>query len=197
MSTVPTAVPSTPTVPKVMSPFEPEANVMFLLSPVMVPVSMVEDDVMDRCPPMVMLAKSTDPESMVKAPVVVRAALPVMLPRYHVPAADTAADEDRARIPTSALLVPILASVMVPLPDVKVRLDVPRIAPSVMLSLLVVIERASLSVRAPGEIALSICQVPDAVLVPVLVSVREPSFVLVSPNELRVILPDPELMVSV
>jgi hypothetical protein len=180
-----------------MSPFEPEANVMFLLSPVMVPASIVEDDVMDRCPPMMMLAKSTDPELMVRAAVEVRAASPEISPTYQFPAVDTALDDERARLPILLAFVPKLASVITPVPEVKDRLDVPRIAPRVMASSLVTTVKSPPRVKAPGERALSTCQVPEAVLVPVVVSVREASFVLVSPNELRVILPDPELMVRV
>ena len=41
-------------------------------------------------------------------------------------------------------LVPILPSVMEPLPDVRVTLEVPRRVPRVMLSLDVVIDRAPL-----------------------------------------------------
>ena len=42
-------------------------------------------------------------------------------------------------MPTSELLLPILPSVMVPLPDVRVTLEVPRRVPRVMLSLDVVL----------------------------------------------------------
>ena len=114
--------------------------------PVMVPVSIDELEVMLRCPPLMTLSKSTEPASMVSAPVVVMAAFPMVLPEYQLPAADTAADDESARMPTSELLVPILPSVMVPLPDVRVTLEVPRRVPRVMLSLDVVIDRAPLGV---------------------------------------------------
>ena len=61
--------------------------------PVMVPVSIDELEVMLRCPPLMTLPKSTEPPSMVSAPVVVMA-IPVMLPEYQLPAADTAADDE-------------------------------------------------------------------------------------------------------
>ena len=90
----------------------------------MVPVSIDELEVMLRCPPLMTLPKSTEPASMVSAPVEVIAALTVMLPEYQLPAADTAADDESARMPISELLVPILPSVMVPLPDVRVTSEV-------------------------------------------------------------------------
>ena len=76
-----------------------------------------------------MFAKSTVPALMVRAPEVVRASLPVILPRYQLPAADTAADVESARIPTSAPLAPISPSVMMPSPDVRVTSEVPRRVP--------------------------------------------------------------------
>ena len=110
---------------------------------------MDEVEVILRCPPLMTLPKSTDPASMVSAPVEVIAAFPVMLPKYQLPAVDTAADVDRARIPTSELLVPILPSVMVPVPDVRVTLDVPSRVPRVILSSDVVIDNAPLGVIEP------------------------------------------------
>jgi len=165
MLTVPTAVPSTPTVPRVMSPFEPEANVIFLFCPVMLPVSMVEEDVMDRCPPIAILPKSTDPALMVRAPVEVSAALPVILPRYQVPVVLTAADEDSARMPTLVPLAPMLPRVIAPVPDVKVTLEVPRSVPRVMASSDVEIEKAPDGVIAPRVAAL-VYQAPAVEIMP-------------------------------
>ena len=67
------------------------------------------------------LPKSTEPASMVRAPEDVSAALPVMLPKYQLPAADTAADVERARSPSSVEVLPISASVIVPVPEVRDR----------------------------------------------------------------------------
>ena len=151
--TVPTAAPSAPTVPSVILPFEPEAKVRLWPAPVIAAASMVEEDVIERFPPMVMLAKSTDPESMVRAPVEVRAALPVMLPRYQVPAALRATDVDNGSGPIFVPSAPMLESVIVPEPEVKVIADVPRRVPRVMLSLVVVMENAPVGVMAPRVIA--------------------------------------------
>ena len=158
---------------------------------------MVEVDVMLRCPPITMLAKSTEPASMVRAPVVVMASSPEILPRYQLPAAETAAAVERVRLPTSTALVPMFASVMVPVPDVSERSFAPVIAPSVMASLLVVMERFPPRTKAPVDTALSICHVPEAVLVPVVVMERAASLVSVSPRDASVTLPDPVLMVRV
>ena len=147
---MPTAALFAPTVPSVILPFAPEAKVRLCPAPVMFPASMAAEDVMERLPPMVIFPKSTDPESMVSAPDVVRAALPVMLPRDQVPAVQTAADEDRARMPTSVPSAPILPRVMVPEPEVNVTLEVPRSVPRVILSLEVVLEKAPLGVVAPS-----------------------------------------------
>ena len=82
---------------------------------------MDEVEVILRLPPLMTLPKSTEPASMVRAPVDVIAASPVILPKYQLPALDTAADEERARLPTSVEFVPILASVIVPVPEVRDR----------------------------------------------------------------------------
>ena len=97
MLTIPTAAFLAPTAPTVMLLSLPEASVTLKPLPVMVPVSIDELDVMLRCPPLMTLPKSTEPASMVSAPVVVMAAFPVMLPKYQLPAEDTAADDESAR----------------------------------------------------------------------------------------------------
>ena len=104
MLTIPTAALSAPTVPTVMLLSLPEASVTLKPLPVMVPVSMDELEVILRLPPLMTLPKSTEPASMVSAPVEVIAALPVMLPKYQFPAADTAADDESARMPTSGAI---------------------------------------------------------------------------------------------
>ena len=106
MLTIPTAAFSAPTAPTVMLLSLPEVSVTLKPLPVMVPVSIDELEVMLRCPPLMTLPKSTEPASIVRAPVDVIEALPVMLPKYQLPAADTAADDESERIPTSELLVP-------------------------------------------------------------------------------------------
>ena len=104
------------TAPTVMLLSLPEASVILKPLPVMVPVSI--ESLRDvECPPLMTLQSMT--ASIVSAPVVVMAAFPVMLPEYQLPVADTAADDESARMPTSELLVPILPSVMVPVPDVR------------------------------------------------------------------------------
>ena len=105
-----------------MLPLLPDARVTLKPPPVMVPVSIEEVDVMLRLLPLMRLPKSTEPASMVSAPVEVMLALPVMLPKYQFPAVETAADDDRARLPTSVELVPMLVSVIVPVPEVRDRL---------------------------------------------------------------------------
>jgi hypothetical protein len=102
---------------------------------------------------------------MVKAPVVVRAALPEILPTYQFPAVDTALDEDKARMPTSVPSAPMLPSVIAPVPDVKVTLEVPRRVPRVMASLDVEIEKAPDGVIAPRVAAL-VYQAPAVEIIP-------------------------------
>ena len=64
-------------------------------------------------------------------------------------------------------------------------------APNVMLSLLVVAVSAPPRTRSPVEKALSMCQEPEAVLVPVVVRVRLASFVASTPSDESVIFPEP------
>ena len=51
----------------------------------MVPVSMVDEEVMLSAPPLMILPKSTEPALMVRSPVDVTGALPVILPVYQLP----------------------------------------------------------------------------------------------------------------
>ena len=151
---------------------------------------MVEVEVMLRFPPIIMLAKSIEPALTVRAPVVVRASSPVILPTYQLPAADTATPVERARLPIGVPSTPILARVMVPLPEVRVTLEVPRRVPSEMLSLDVVMERAPLGVMAPKVMAL-VSQLPAVEMTPVPCGVifTVPTALLAAPTVPMVMLP--------
>ena len=83
---------------------------------------------------------------MVSAPVEVIAALTVMLPEYQLPAADTAADDEvqDANIWAIGSVLKCNGATT----DVRVTSEVPR-GGRVMLSLDVVIDKASLGVMAP------------------------------------------------